>query len=198
MYYDFNSHKILLASNSPRRRELLKFIAPNFQIAPPVDTEETYPSTLKPDVVPAYLSKLKAAPYLTNLADDEILITADTVVICDDKILGKPKDNADAFNMLRLLSGKTHKVITGVSISAKNSQSTFSATTFVTFDQLNDDEINYYIDTYHPLDKAGAYGIQEWIGGIGITKIEGCYYNVVGLPLNELKRHLIEFQRAIK
>lgn len=192
---EYKNVKVLLASNSPRRRELLGMILPSFAIAPSRDINETFPSTLSAVEVPAYLSKLKAAAYTEDLNDDEIIITADTVVVHDGNILGKPKDDAMAIEMLRSLSGKQHTVITGVTLTSKlGCQSdTFTETTRVTFAELSEDEIAEYVRVFRPLDKAGAYGIQEWIGAVGISGIDGCFYNVMGLPLHTLYTHLRSF-----
>lgn len=182
--------KLLLASNSPRRRELLGLLDIDYEIIAPRDVEEVYPADLPAEEVAPYLSALKASAYAGVPKGDEIIVTADTVVVCDGKILGKPKDREDAVAMLRLLSGKTHKVVTGVTLMSETQTVTFSETTLVTFDTLSDDMIASYVDRYRPFDKAGAYGIQEWIGCVGISAITGCYYNVMGLPLHTLHTHL--------
>lgn len=184
--------KILLASNSPRRRELLGLLDVDFEIVNPRKIDEVYPDTLPVDRVAPYLSALKADAYADIIGEDEILLTADTVVICDSRILGKPADENDARQMLSVLSDKTHEVVTGVTLISKNRRITFSETTKVTFDRLSSDEIDYYVSKYKPLDKAGAYGIQEWIGCTSITRIDGCFYNVMGLPLHSLFHHLRE------
>lgn len=185
------NRRILLASNSPRRRELLTMIIPTFEIPPAVDINEIYPDSLPAPEVPVYLSKLKARAYQSTLsAPDDILITADTVVIVDGKIFGKPKDAQDAIRMLTTLSGRTHTVITGVTILTSGTTTSFSETTDVTFSKLSQEEIYTYVNHYRPFDKAGAYGIQEYIGAIGITGINGCFYNVMGLPVGSLYRKL--------
>ncbi len=181
---------ILIGSKSPRRRELLGMILPDFKIAEMHDIDETYPDTLPAEEVPAYLSQLKAQSYASLLQEKELIITADTVVIIDGKILGKPEDEKDAERMLYTLSGRTHRVVTGVTLTAKGFSDTFSEHTDVNFDKLSDSEIEKYVQLYRPMDKAGAYGIQEWIGAVGISGINGCYYNVMGLPLHALYRHL--------
>ncbi len=186
--------KILLASGSPRRRELLAMIAPDFTVAPSRDVDESYPSDMPAEEVAVYLSGVKAEAYKDLLADDEIIITADTVVIIDDRILGKPADRDDAIAMLKSLSGRRHKVVTGVTVTTKDRSISFDETTAVEFALLSDDEINHYIDTFKPYDKAGAYGIQEWIGAVGIKGIEGCYYNVMGLPVHTLYHRLKKFR----
>lgn len=185
--------RILLASNSPRRRELLKLIAPDFEIAEMHDIDESYPSSLNAAEVPVFLSKLKSKAYSPQIVDDEIMITADTVVINDGKILGKPHSEAEAFDMLYSLMGKTHVVVTGVTLASIGKTFSFSESTDVTFDEISQDEIRWYVKNYRPYDKAGAYGIQEWIGCIGISDIKGCFYNVMGLPLHSLYKHLRTF-----
>lgn len=187
------SKKLLLASNSPRRRELLGNIQSTFDIAHLKDIDETYPPTLLPKEIPAYLSQLKAKAYNDQLEDNEIVITADTVVICDDRVLGKPKDRDEAIAMLKSLRNHTHLVVTGVTLTSTIRTDTFSETTEVTFGYLSDDEIVEYVDNFRPFDKAGAYGIQEWVGCVGITGIKGCFYNVMGLPLHSLYHHLKAF-----
>lgn len=188
-----SSTKILLASGSPRRRELLAMIAPGFAVAPGRDVDESYPSDIPAEKVAEYLSKVKADAYIDLLDDDEIIITADTIVIIDGRILGKPAGRDDAVAMLRSLSGRRHKVVTGVTVTARDRSISFDETTVVEFAPLSDDEIDAYVDTFRPYDKAGAYGIQEWIGAVGIKGIEGCYYNVMGLPVHTLYHRLKEF-----
>lgn len=184
---------IVLGSNSPRRRELLAMLTDDFTIAISKNIDESYPSDLPPDIVPVYLSQLKARAYREDLSDRDILITADTVVIHGHDILGKPRDEDDARHILRLLSDSTHRVVTGVTISDVSHSHSFASTTEVHFDQLSEQEIDSYISTCSPYDKAGAYGIQEWIGAIGISGINGCYYNVMGLPLHDLYHALKKF-----
>lgn len=186
-------YRILLASNSPRRRELLGMILRRFEVAQARDIDESYPDTLAAAEVPAFLSQLKARAYADMLEPKELIITADTVVIDGDAILGKPSTPEEARNMLRRLSGHAHTVVTGVTLTTPDRTLTFSETTKVHFGHLDEKEITEYVDLYYPLDKAGAYGIQEWIGAVGITGIEGCYYNVMGLPLNALYRNLRTF-----
>lgn len=185
--------KILLASKSPRRQELLKMLDYPFEVVSGIEVEESYPEDLRLEEVPAYLSKLKSDGYSILLKNDDILVTADTVVILDNEILGKPKDLEDAGKMLRKLSGKTHQVITGVTILSKEKSLTFSARTDVEFASLIEDEIEYYVEKYRPLDKAGAYGIQEWIGAVGVKGIIGSFYNVMGLPVHRLSVELKKF-----
>ena len=191
----YRNIRVLLASNSPRRRELLSLIMPTFQIAVKRDIQETYPSDLKVEKIPEYLSKLKAAAYADMLTENELIITADTVVILDDKVLGKPKDAASAKKMLADLADKEHKVITGVTLSSRSGKriDTFSETTSVHFSSLTEQEIDEYVSRFAPLDKAGSYGIQEWIGAAAIDRIDGCFYNVMGLPLHKLYTHLKTF-----
>ena len=182
--------KLLLASNSPRRRELLGLLDLDYEIVAPRPVEEIYPADLPAEEVAPYLSALKASAYVGLPEGNEIIVTADTVVVCEGLILGKPKDREDAVAMLNMLSGKTHKVVTGVTLMSEHRTVTFSETTLVTFDVLSDSMIETYVDRYRPFDKAGAYGIQEWIGCVGISGINGCYYNVMGLPLHALHTHL--------
>lgn len=185
---------LLLASKSPRRRELLKMLDIPFEIVELIDVEETYPANLPKEGVPSFLSRLKAGVYSDGLNDGDILITADTVVILDDEIIGKPKGLEDAKAMLRKLSGRIHKVVTGVTLTSTKKSVTFSTVTDVTFAPLSDAEIDYYVDTYRPLDKAGAYGIQEWIGAVGVAGIDGSFYNVMGLPVHRLYNELLLFR----
>lgn len=183
---------IILASNSPRRRELLAGLDLPFVVRTMDGIEETYPADLPVNEIPVYLSQLKAAPY--TLADDEILVTADTIVAVDQEVLGKPRDREDARRMLRLISGRTHQVITGVTIRRNGMPDrSFGCTTQVTFCALSDQQIDYYIDKYKPYDKAGAYGIQEWIGYVGVTSLEGSYFNVMGLPVQRLSTELAPY-----
>lgn len=176
--------KIILASNSPRRRELLSGLGFDYEVRTLQGLDESYPEGLSMEEIPQYISRKKAAAY--TLGADELLITADTIVWLDGEVLGKPVDEEDAKQMLRKLSGKTHQVVTGVTLSWSDQQHSFASVSQVTFAQLTDEEIDYYVTHYHPLDKAGAYGIQEWIGYIGVTSIEGSYFNVMGLPVQRL------------
>lgn len=185
--------RLLLASGSPRRRQLLSDLALKFEIAPTLDIEETYPSTLAPDQIAAYLSQLKANAYRSIIDENDIVITADTVVVNNDEVLGKPANKEVAKMMLRSLSGRTHKVITGVTIMSVDKETTFSAETEVEFASLTDDEIDFYVENFNPIDKAGAYGIQEWIGCVGVKSIKGSFYNVMGLPLHRLFDELKRF-----
>ena len=181
-----NGYRIILASNSPRRKELLAGIGIDFEVRVLQDIDESYPADLPIQDTAEYISKKKAAAYREQLADDELVITADTIVVVDDEVMGKPADEQDASSMLHKLSGKTHQVITGVTLTTKERQQSFSVLTDVTFKQLSDEEIDYYITHYHPMDKAGAYGIQEWIGYIGVTGLNGSYFNVMGLPVQRI------------
>ena len=178
-------YRLILASGSPRRQELLSKLGIDYTVRLKNDIKESYPADLNPENIPVYISKEKAMAYIDGLADDELLLTADTIVCLDGQILGKPKDKDDAKRMLQMLSDNTHKVITGVCLTTKEWQQTFYSVTEVCFDCLS----------YEPLDKAGAYGIQEYIGYIGVKSIEGSYFNVIGLPVQRLYRELREIER---
>lgn len=184
------NYRIFLASNSPRRKELLSGLGIPFEVRVNGDIDESYPSDLPPEAIPLHISRKKAAAYLQTMSADELIITADTVVVASGEILGKPVDASDAHRMLRLLSGTTHQVITGVCLTTTDHQVAFSVTTDVTFKDLSDEEIHYYIDHYRPYDKAGAYGIQEWIGYVGVTGLHGSYFNVMGLPIQRIYEEL--------
>lgn len=185
--------KIILASASPRRKELLAGLDLDFEVKVIKGVSESYPENLRAEEVPQYISREKAAAY--QVANDELLLTADTVVVVDNTILGKPRDADDARRMLRLISGHTHQVVTGVTLTTAKAQKTFAVTTDVAFRKLADDEIDYYIAHYRPFDKAGAYGIQEWIGYIGVTSIHGSYYNVMGLPVQRIYQEIMEIEK---
>lgn len=187
------SRRLLLASQSPRRRELMTGCGIPFEPVPRYSCEERYPASLATEKVPAYLSQLKSEAYPASLAPNDILLTADTVVLHDGEILGKPRDRADAVAMLRLLSGCRHTVVTGVTLRTAGRRRTFSARSDVWFRPLTDEEIAYYVDTFHPFDKAGSYGIQEWIGYAAIERIDGSFYNVMGLPVQRLYVELERF-----
>lgn len=176
-------YNVILASGSPRRQEIFKGLGFNFEtrIKP---VEEVYPKHLKHKEISIYLAELKSKPFEKELSENDILITSDTIVWHNKCALGKPIDEQDAYNMIRSLSGSTHEVITSVCFTSKSKQTTVNAITKVTFKNFSEDEIWYYIKNCNPLDKAGAYGIQEWIGQIGVTKIEGSYFNVMGLPVH--------------
>ena len=186
-------YKIILASNSPRRKELLAGLDLQFDVRVLQNIDESYPNDLPTQKIAEFISKKKADAYVATIADDELVITADTVVILGDEVMGKPHDEADAKRMLGELSGQTHQVATGVTLSTKERQTSFSVVTDVTFKQLSDNEIDYYVRTYQPMDKAGAYGIQEWIGYIGVTALKGSYFNVMGLPVQRIYETLKTF-----
>ena len=187
------NHRILLASKSPRRRELLAGCGIDFEIAEGRDTEECFPADMPLGEVAEYLSKVKSDAYADTLTEGDILITADTVVIASGEILGKPKDREDAARMLRLLSGAEHEVVTGVTLRSIGKCESFSSVSKVCFRALSKEEIDHYIDTFKPYDKAGAYGIQEWIGYVAISGIVGSFYNVMGLPVQRLWVELEKF-----
>ena len=186
-------YHIILASNSPRRRELLSGLDLEYEVKVLPDIEEGYPEGLSMEEIPRYIAAEKAAAYKDIIADNDLIITADTVVVLGDEVLGKPTDLDDARRMLRELSGKTHQVITGVYLMTKEKEREFSVVTDVTFKELSDEEIDYYVEKYRPLDKAGAYGIQEWIGYIGVTGLNGSYFNVMGLPVQRIYNELLLF-----
>ncbi len=180
---------IILASKSPRRQELMRLMNFDFRIVLK-EVDESYPENLNPEEIAVFIAQKKAAAF-DEMVDDEIVITADTIVSIDDQILGKPETPEHAVAMLQLLSGRKHKVITGVSLLYKHWQNTFFDVSEVLFRPLLDEEIRYYVDNFNPMDKAGAYGIQEWIGLVGIQRIDGSYTNVVGLPTEKLYQQLI-------
>lgn len=193
MLENLNKYNIILASASPRRRELLRQIGLSFSIKTCKCIDESYPDGLGGEDIAKYISSKKANFYLQQLSYDDLMITADTIVYADGRIYGKPIDRNDALNMLKSLSGRSHKVITGVTIATKEKCETFSVCSNVTFSELSEAEIAYYVDTYNPMDKAGAYGIQEWIGMVGIKHLDGCFFNVMGLPLHTLYQYLKKF-----
>jgi septum formation protein len=190
---DTHGKRIILASNSPRRRELMAGLDLEFT----VDAKTSFVESYSPDTphvkVPELMSEGKSLGFHRPLEDDEILVTSDTMVLCGTEILGKPQDREDAVRMLKLLSGRGHQVITAVTIRDSHRKKTFSVTSDVHFKNLSDKEIDYYIDNFKPFDKAGAYGIQEWIGYIGITKLEGSFYNVMGFPTQRFYEELLGF-----
>lgn len=190
---NLNGYKLLLASASPRRKELLAMLGLEFDICLGKDVDESYPDNIKTDEVAEYLAQKKAEAYVNGLDDNEIVITADTIVVNDGTVLGKPANEIEAKTMLKSLSGHNHKVITGVAITSKLKQVSFSVETHVEFAELDVNEIDEYVSVFKPLDKAGAYGIQEWIGCIGVKNINGSYYNVMGLPLHRLYTELKRF-----
>lgn len=189
---DLKGYKLILASQSPRRRELLKGLDVEFSTCT-VDADESFPASLKGADAVQYICKAKANAYKPQLEENTIAITADTVVILDENIIGKPKSYEEAFSMIRKLSGRVHEVITAVCIFSKEKCVEFYSSTKVHFSTLTDKEINYYIEKYKPFDKAGSYGVQEWIGYIGIEKIVGSYFNVMGLPVKRLYDELKSF-----
>ncbi len=192
MLDNLKKYHIILASNSPRRRELLSGLGVDYEVRTLPGVDESYPDTLSGEDIPVYISREKAAAYLPSIAPDELIITADTIVWLDGRVLGKPADEADACRMLRELSGRTHRVITGVTLSTAAFQKSFAVTSEVEFAPLTEEEITYYVDHYRPLDKAGAYGVQEWIGFIGVRRLSGSYFNVMGLPIQRLYQELKE------
>lgn len=192
MLDNLKKFNIVLASNSPRRKELMSGLGVDYVVKTLPDVDESYPDTLQGEEIPAYISREKAEAYQSMIEPDELLITADTIVWMNGEVFGKPKDREDAIRMLRKLSGASHQVITGVCLTTKGWQNSFTVTTDVTFAVLSEEEIVYYVDKYSPMDKAGAYGVQEWIGFIGVESISGSYYNVMGLPVQKLYRELIK------
>ena len=193
MLKNLEKYNVLLASKSPRRREILNLLHIPFSVITLDGIDESYPDSIPLNEVSEYISRKKADIFLSRLRDKELLICADTVVICDNKILGKPKNEENAGNMLRFLSGKTHIVTTGVTVATKSKKISFTSVSDVKFAELRDEEIQFYVDTYHPFDKAGAYGIQEWIGAVAVEKINGSFYNVMGLPVHHLYQELKKF-----
>ena len=198
MLDNLKKYKVILASNSPRRKELLAGLGVEYEVRTLPDVDESYPETLRGADIPLYISREKADAYRTMMKPGELLITADTIVWMDGKVLGKPevlgkpKNREEAMQMLRDMSGRTHEVFTGVCITTTEWQRSFAAATEVRFAKLSEEEIAYYVDKYQPMDKAGAYGVQEWIGFIGVKNISGSYYNIMGLPVQRLYRELLE------
>ncbi len=186
-------YHIILASNSPRRKELLAGLDIPFDVRVIDGIDESFPQDLLTKDIAGYIAKKKADAYQQAMANDELVITADTIVILGQKVMGKPKDADEAVRMLRELSGNTHQVITGVCLTTKEKQVRFSVETDVTFKTLTDEEIHYYVEHYRPFDKAGAYGIQEWIGHVGVTGMNGSYFNVMGLPVQRIYEALKSF-----
>jgi septum formation protein len=184
------TYKIILASNSPRRKELLAGLGMEYTVKVIPDIDESFPDTLKGEEIPLYIARKKANVYKQNIRPDELVITADTIVWLDGETLGKPENESDAVQMLCKLSGKTHRVITGVCLTTTGWQKCFSSMTEVTFAALTSEEIKAYVTNYRPFDKAGSYGVQEWIGLMGVEKISGCYYNIMGLPVRKLYEEL--------
>ncbi len=186
-------YKIILASNSPRRKELLSGLNLQYEVKVLPDVDETFPDEIEKKDVAEYIARKKANSYVRLLENDSLLITADTIVLLEEKILGKPSDENEAKMMLRQLSGKMHKVITGVCLTTKNNTKSFSVESDVRFAALEESEIDYYVTNYKPLDKAGAYGIQEWIGYVAVEYISGSYFNIMGLPIQRLYQELKSF-----
>ena len=191
-FEDLKKYHFILASKSPRRQFLLKDLGLDFEVRTK-EVDESFPAELKAEQIPLYLCEKKAHAFDDDLNDNSIVITADTIVWVDNQVLNKPENFDDAVRMLKLLSGKMHEVYTGVCLKSKDKITSFYAVTKVHFKALTDEEINYYISNFHPYDKAGAYGAQEWIGYIAVDKIEGSYFNVMGLPLKELYEELLKF-----
>ncbi|OAV71922.1 Maf-like protein yhdE [Bacteroidales bacterium Barb4] len=185
--------RVLLGSNSPRRRELLAAAGVDFEVRVVPDVDESYPEWMPVREVAEYLACKKAEAYMQDLGDDELLITADTVVLLDGKVLGKPEGYEEAVQMLKELSGKTHEVLTGVCMTMKEKRMSFTEVSSVRFSQLSDREIEFYVERYRPYDKAGAYGIQEWIGYIGAECVSGSFYNIMGLPTQRVYQELKRF-----
>lgn len=192
MLDNLEKYKVILASGSPRRRELMAGLGVNYEVRILPDVDESYPDTLQGEEIPLYIAKEKADAYIPMMQPDELIITADTIVWLDGEVLGKPRDREDALQMLRTMSGRTHEVFTGVCITTTDWQRSFTAQTEVRFATLSEEEIAYYVDNFQPMDKAGAYGVQEWIGFIGVENISGSYYNIMGLPVQKLYRELLK------
>jgi len=185
-------YTLVLGSKSPRRQALIGELGFPVEIRTD-EIDEIYPDNLSPEKVPSYLAKLKAQPLIPTLKENEILVTSDTVVLLDGKVIEKPANRDESIHMLQQLSNSTHTVVTGVYLASLNKKAEFSTHTKVFFSELSKEDIEYYVDNFKPFDKAGSYGIQEWIGYIGVSKIEGCYYNVMGLPLHDLYQALKAF-----
>ena len=190
---NITDYKVLLASNSPRREELLRGIDIDFEVKVLPEIDESYPDNLPVAEIAEYLAIKKANAYTPSLSEDELVITADTVVLLDGKMYGKPNNKEEAKEMLATLSEKTHRVVSGVCLTTTKKQTSFSVTSDVEFAALTNEEIEYYVDRYSPFDKAGAYGVQEWIGYIGVKHITGSYYNIMGLPIQRLYTELKKF-----
>ncbi len=188
----FPRYNYILSSKSPRRQELLQKLGIDFEIIIK-EVDESFPEYLKKEEIPVFLAELKSKPFLNSLNKNDLLITADTIVWLNNRVLGKPNDKKDAISMLQELSGQTHEVISGVCLSSYGKQKSFYAVSKVHFKRLSQIEIEYYVNEFNPTDKAGSYGIQEWIGFIGITHIEGSFYNVMGLPIQKLYEEIQKF-----
>ena len=193
MFENLRKYKIILASKSPRRKELLQRLGLNFKVRTLLGIDESYPSTLRGEDIARYISRKKAEAYRVSMAADELLITADTIVCVDGLVLGKPHDAAEAAVMLRSLSGRIHQVITGVTVVTAGRTENFAVTSHVRFSPLSQEEIDYYVANYLPFDKAGAYGIQEWIGLVAVEELRGSFFNVMGLPVQKLYKVLTDF-----
>jgi len=189
---NLNNYRIILASRSPRRQQLLRDLGLKFDVVFK-DYTETFPESLGGEEIAKYVAHEKAVSFKNEISENEIVITADTIVWCNNKVLGKPLNSEDAIRILKEISGNTHEVITGVCLFSSFKEKTFSVSTKVTFDTLSGEEMNFYVDKYKPYDKAGAYGIQEWIGIAACSNIEGSYFNVVGLPVQRLYKELQSF-----
>lgn len=190
MLGNLDKYQIILASNSPRRKELMSGLGVDYVVRTLPDVDESYPADLAGAAIPEYISCEKADAYRSIMQPGELLITADTIVWLDGKVLGKPEGREGAVEMLRSLSGKSHQVFTGVCLTTTEWQKSFTAASDVEFDVLSEEEIRYYVDKYQPMDKAGAYGVQEWIGYIGVKSISGSFYNIMGLPIQKLYKEL--------
>lgn len=191
LFDNIREYRVILGSGSPRRKELLAMLDIDFEVRSAGDVDESYPADLPAEEVPLYLARKKSNAFLSGLRENELVITADTVVICDNNVLGKPADTEEAFRMLKMLSGRKHAVVTGITVATREIQISDTAITEVEFAPLSDETIREYIGRYRPLDKAGAYGIQEWIGAVAVKGINGSFYNVMGLPLHLLTTLLI-------
>ena len=190
MLENLNKYKIILASNSPRRKELLSGLGVGYEVKTLPDVDESYPDGLSGEEIAKHIARGKAEAYRSLIQADELVITADTIVWLDGTVMGKPKDEEEAKDMLMRLSGKTHQVITGVCLTTASTQKTFATVTDVTFAILTDEEVDYYVTRYQPMDKAGSYGVQEWIGFVGVENLSGSYFNVMGLPIQRLYTEL--------
>lgn len=193
MFENLKGYDVVLGSKSPRRKELLGMLGIDFRTVAIKDINEEYPENMPAEEVPEYLSVKKAEAYIADMRSDTMIITADTLVICDRRIMGKPHDADDSIGMLEFLSGREHKVITGVTVATRDRKESFSSVTKVRFANVSREEAKYYVEVYKPFDKAGAYGIQEWIGCVAVESIDGSYYNVMGLPVHQLYRILKKF-----
>ena len=190
MLENLNKYKIILASNSPRRKELLSGLGVDYEVKTLPDVDESYPDGLSGEEIAKHIARGKAEAYRSLIQADELVITADTIVWLDGTVMGKPKDEEEAKDMLMRLSGKTHQVITGVCLTTASTQKTFATVTDVTFATLTDEEVDYYVTRYQPMDKAGSYGVQEWIGFVGVENLSESYFNVMGLPIQRLYTEL--------